>query len=280
LRGAARCDSDARVQRRHRIGTTSFVHPAGWLENARRLAGRVSDLEILLFEPPAPGNAPDAEELAALARLGRDAGLTYSVHTPLDVALGSADEGRRAAGVDAVRRAIALAEPLAPHAVIVHLVAGEREGGPVPEDLAAWRGRAERSLREILASTGLAPDRLCLETLDAGFALAEPVVEALGLSVALDVGHLARDGVAFDDLLARNLARTRVVQWHGTDPSGRDHRSLRHYPRADAVRLLRTLERSGFAGVVTLEVFREADLDESLAVLAELEAELDREERA
>jgi sugar phosphate isomerase/epimerase len=63
------------------------------------------------------------------------------------------------------------------------------------------------------------------------------------------------------------------VQWHGTDPSGRDHRSLRHYPRSAAIELVRALTSAGWSGVVTLEVFREADLDDSLAVLAEIEAE-------
>jgi sugar phosphate isomerase/epimerase len=96
---------------------------------------------------------------------------------------------------------------------------------------------------------GVASATLCLETLAYDFALAEPVVEELGLGVALDVGHLARDGVSFEPVLARNLARARVIHWHGTDPAGRDHRSLRHYPRADAVRLVRALRAAGWAGV-------------------------------
>ncbi len=37
---------------RPRIGTTSFVFPASWAENVRRLAGRVDDVEILVFEHP------------------------------------------------------------------------------------------------------------------------------------------------------------------------------------------------------------------------------------
>jgi sugar phosphate isomerase/epimerase len=260
------------VRARYRIGTTSFVHPAGWLENARRLADRVRDVEILLFEAPAPGS-PAPEEIAGLARLAAGTGLTYTLHTPLAVSVASEDEARRAAGVAAIVRAVEVAAPLAPHAVVAHLYLGEGEGGPRPRDLHAWRRRAESSLGEIVRATGLAPDRLCLETLDYDFALAEPVVEALGLSVALDAGHLARDGVPFDAVLARNLARTRVIQWHGTEPGGRDHRSLRHHPRADAVRLVRTLVAAGWDGVLTLEVFRAADLDDSLAVLAELEAE-------
>jgi hypothetical protein len=47
-----------------RIGTTSFVYPARWLANVERLAGRVDDVEILLFE--LAGDAPGPDELAAL----------------------------------------------------------------------------------------------------------------------------------------------------------------------------------------------------------------------
>ena len=258
----------------YRVGTTSFVYPARWLENVRRLAGRVDDVEILLFDPPTPASLPSRAEIAALARLGRDAGLTYTVHAPIGFALASEEPARRAVAVDAVAQAVRATAPLAPHAVVVHLAPGEQEGDPAPVDADAFRRRAVASLRQVLAATGLAPATICLETLEYDFALAEPVVEELGLSVALDVGHLARDGVPFDAVVARNLARARVVQWHGTDPSGRDHRSLRHYPRADGLRLLRTLRAARFNGVLTLEVFGEQDFEESLAVLAALEEEV------
>ncbi len=257
---------------RYRIGTTSFIHPAGWLENARRLADRVDDVEILLFDPSGPGGLPGADEIDGLARLAREADLTYTVHAPIDVALASEDQARRQASVARVLDAARVTAALAPRALVVHLVLGEREGGPPPADLAAWRRRAAASLEEILAG-GVAREALCLESLEYDFALAEPVLDALGLSAALDVGHLARDGRPLDDVLARNLRRARVVQLHGTEPGGRDHRSIRHYPRADAVRLVRALAAAGWDGVLTLEVFGEADLEDSLACLAEIEAE-------
>ena len=258
----------------YRIGTTSFVYPARWIDNARRLAGRVEDVELLLFDPPTPQSVPAPAELAALAQLRDETGLTYTVHAPIGFALASEDEGRRRVAVEAITYVTRLTAPLAPRAVVVHLAPGEREGDPAPVDADAFRRRAVASLRQVLAATGLAPSTICLETLEYDFALAEPVVEELGLSVALDVGHLARDGVPFDAVVARNLARARVVQWHGTDPSGRDHRSLRHYPRAEGLRLLRTLRAARFTGVLTLEVFGEQDFEESLAVLAALEEEV------
>jgi sugar phosphate isomerase/epimerase len=256
------------VRPRYSIGTTSFVHRASWLENAERLEGRVRDVELLLLD--LDHSVPSPGEIAALADLSRRTGLGFTVHTPLDVALASADEARRRRSAEHVARAVTLSAPLAPRAFVVHLFPGEREGAPPPDS--GWRARAERSIAEILA-TGVDPAAICLESLDDGFAAVEPLLDAFGLSAALDVGHLARDRRPFDALLARNLRRARVVQWHGTEASGRDHRSIRHFPRADAVRLLRALAAAEWAGVLTLEVFSEADLDDSLAVLADLEAE-------
>lgn len=245
-----------------RIGTTSFIYPDRWLANVERLAGRVDDVEILLFEL---AGAPDPAELAALAAWKPRAQLTYTVHTPLDVSLASEDPGRRADAIDRVCQAIALARPLAPEAYIVHVYLGDHERDVEPADRAAWRRRAADSLAAILAR-GVAPAELAIETLDYDFAYLEPVVQDLGLSVAIDLGHLDRDARAERALVERNLHRTRAIQWHGVDPRGRDHRSLAHYPAAKARWVIDVL-RERYRGVVTLEVFREADFEESLAVV-------------
>jgi sugar phosphate isomerase/epimerase len=114
-----------------------------------------------------------------------------------------------------------------------------------------------------------------VELLDYDYQCIEPVVRELGLSVALDVGHLVRDGLDELGALARLLPLTRIVQWHGTDPNDRDHRSLEHYPRTRALGLLAALRAADYRGVLTLEVFRAADLESSRRVLASLLAELD-----
>lgn len=252
-----------------RVGATSFVYADGWLANVERLAGRVRDVEILFFEVNDPGCLPTAAELKGLALWKVRGDLTYTLHTPLDASLASEDETRRRGGVEKVCRAINAARPLNPHSYVVHVYLGDREHDRPPSDLKAWRLRATRSLEEIIAS-GIGPETLCVESIDYDFALVEPVIEALGLSVALDVGHLHRDGRLQEDVIARNLHRTRVIQWHGTDPTGRDHRSLSFFPTDRARLLVDMLLSAGFAGVLTLEVFREDDFEESLAILGSL----------
>ncbi len=259
--------------RAFRVGATSWVWPERALVNVQRLAGAVEDVELLLFDVDDPRGLPVAGEIAALSALARRSGLSFTVHTPLDAALGSEDERRRAGGVARVARAIALGAPLEPRGFPVHAYLGEHEGAPPPADLAAWRRRLTHSFEQICERTGIAPALLCVECLDYDLALLAPVIEALGLSVALDVGHLGRDGRDVDAALERWLPRTRIVQWHGTDPAERDHRSLAHWPRPSGVRLVRRLLEARWDGVLTLEVFRPEHLAESLGWLGGVLAE-------
>lgn len=246
-----------------RIGTTSFIWRDHMLPNVERLAPLVDDVELLLFS--VDEDLPPAEDVAQLQRLRHEHGLSYTVHTPLDASLASADETRRSLGVDQVRRAIDWGRPLAPLGFTVHVYLGDREHDPSPPpDLDGWRARALRSLETLLAED--VP--LCVECIDYDFELIAPVVRALDLSVALDVGHLLRDGRALDPMLDAWLPRARIVQLHGTRPDGRDHVSLAHAPPAAVARLLATLAARRWAGVLTLEVFDENDLTESLRLLS------------
>jgi sugar phosphate isomerase/epimerase len=240
-----------------RIGTTSCIWHDYMLPNVEKLAPLVDDVELLLFD--VERDVPGAEEVSQLVRLKHEHALSYTLHTPLDASLASADDARRALGVDKVRRAIEWARPLEPlgHTVHVYLGDGERDAAP-PADLDAWRDRARRSLETLLAD--LPARALCVECIDYDFALIAPVVRALDLSVALDVGHLMRDG--------RGL-RAAVEEWlPGTRPDGRDHKSLTFAPRAELEWLLGTLAERQFGGVLTLEVFDAADLETSLALVA------------
>jgi sugar phosphate isomerase/epimerase len=249
-----------------RLGATSFVYRDHVVPNVEKLASRVDDIEILLFD--VDEDLPSPADVARLAALKHEHRLSYTVHTPLDASLASADENLRVRSVDKVRRALDWARPLEPLACPVHVYFGDREHDESPpRDLDAWRHRATRSLQTLVAD-GHAPRTLAVELIDYDYAHIFPVVDTLGLSIALDVGHLIRDGHGLDDALDRYLARASIIQWHGTSPGpgGRDHRSLRHVPPNVSESLIRRLLRDRFAGVVTLEVFSEADFEESLVI--------------
>lgn len=252
--------------RSFRIGATSFIYPAGWLANVERLAGRVEDIELLFFDTRGTAGLPDAGEWAGLRTQRLAHGHSYSVHTPLSASLASEDEARRRAGVAEVLRVIEASRVVDPSHFVVHVYLGDHEQDERPGDLAAFRARGARSLAELIEA-GVSPAMLCVEYLDYDLDLFAPVLEQLGVQVALDIGHLARDRRDLRAIVARYLPRTRLIQWHGTAPDGRDHRGLEHFPASDARWLLETLLRERYSGVLTLEVFREADFERSLELV-------------
>jgi sugar phosphate isomerase/epimerase len=246
-----------------RLGTTSFVVPAGYVGNVKFVAGHVDDVELLFFESHDQGPLPPSEEIDELRRVAHDHHLSYTVHLPLDIALGAADHALRRRSVQRCLRVIELTASLKPHSYVVHF-----HPAPAQGDLPAWRAALHLSVQELL-SAGIEPRRLCVETLDYPAAWFEDVVACHGLSLCLDVGHLflTRPGQPLPS--EAGGAPWRVVHVHGVR-GGRDHRSL---AEADSVQraalepVFRRLLEVPREAVVTIEVFALAALLESLPVL-------------
>jgi len=242
------------VPRQHsfRVGVTSYVYPADILPNVERLAGRVDDVELVLFESEETANLPSPVVVARLAELGRQYNLTYTVHFPTDRKLGSTDASERAAHVAQMRRIITLLAPLPVHGYILHLE------GVGPDDSAArvatWQRDVAAELPRLLEGAP-PPAMFCVESLSYPFEWCAPLLDAFGLSVCADVGHVWRCGGDVPEFLRTWLPRARVIHLHG-ERDGRDHLPLTELAPG---RLEKFLEAArGFSGVVTLEVFEYA----------------------
>ncbi len=248
-----------------RLGTTSYVIPADIKTNVEILAGKVDDVELLFFESHKVADLPDKETILFLQSVARRADLSYTVHLPLDCRLGHPDKEERERSLDKCRRITDRVGPLEPFAYVLHLGNDRSEGHPVG-DVPAWQDRLLEAL-QILLLEGVDPSRLCIENLDYPFALAAPVVEALGLSVCLDVGHVIAGGYPLDDYLDSYLHRARVVHLHGVR-DGRDHQTVSFLAREVLKQLYFRLSRDrSLQRVVTLEVFDEANLMDSIATM-------------
>jgi sugar phosphate isomerase/epimerase len=249
-----------------RIGTTSYIIPADILPNVEYLAPFVDDVELVLFETDEYGsNLPDATLCTRLADLSRAYALTYTVHLPLDLRLGDgADESH--VSLRKARRVIEATRALEPYAYVLHLDGRALLEGTSPAGLAQWQANARRAL-EILCGWAGEPGRVCVENIERwdpeAFA---PLVTALGVGRTIDIGHLWLQGVDPLIHLARWIERTRVIHLHGI--GDRDHQSLAHARAAQLDPVVRFLAQR-FDGVLTLEVFNQADLEESLRVLHE-----------
>ncbi len=232
-----------------RLGTTSYIYPADMLDNVRRLAGTVDDIELVIFESPSFGeNYPDKTVVKELREIASAHDLTYTVHLPLDLKL-----AEQRPFLDAAFRVMGSTGELEPHGFIVHLDGTAEAGTPAMD---RW---VENSIKilECMAIEAGGADKLCVENLDdQSPAMLDRLLEHIPVSCCVDVGHLWKQELDPLPSLAAWLDRTRVVHLHGVGT--RDHKglSLMRPSRLDpVVRLLS--ER--FQGVLTFEVFSERD---------------------
>jgi sugar phosphate isomerase/epimerase len=260
-----------------RIGATSYVIEAGLVDNAAFLAPYVQDVQLVLFDlPDGPSNLPDEGTTNRLAEIGAQRDLSYTVHLIEDLQSGSSEQ---CSPVDelhpSLRSAYEVIErtrTLAPWAWVAHLNGQEARASQFNLDvLREWWRQAGEAVRQVSAWTGNAK-RLAIENLE-GYPvdLVTPVVEQVQAGRCVDVGHLWLDGRDPTLHLRAAWRRLRVVHLHGVsdDPNqtARDHRSLALMPPSAVDSVVHLLLRNRYSGVVTLEVFGEADFWSSLEAL-------------
>ena len=220
----------------------------------------------------------DRRFFTAVAGLQQGLGFVCTVHLPfLWVDASSLNEAVRQTSADCLCRAIELIQPVDVSTYVLHLwglttaqiAALLREPAQRQAALGGIVAQARRSLSQLCEI--LDPGDLCVENLeDPLFDLMLPLLEECGVSICLDVGHLAWRGDSELDFLARHGDRIREVHLHdavAASPDGsagfRDHLPLGR-GETDYVAFLRKLEGSEYGGTVILENETKADLEESL----------------
>lgn len=254
-----------------RLGTTSYILPDDILPNAKFLAGLVKDIELVLFEvEDGPSNFPSGEVIDDLAEIAEKSDLTYTVHLPLDLRLGSEGE-ELSASLNKARRVIEATLPLDPWAFVLHLDAKEYRGlapgqalDPSPE-LKRWQDQAVKAL-DIAAGWAGGPEKLAVENLE-GYPpdFLGPILSHIPVSRCVDIGHLWLDGHDPFPYLEEAFTRTRVIHWHGI--GSRDHQSLGAMAPGQISGVVEWLMAKPYRGVVTLEIFSQADLEGSLGAI-------------
>jgi sugar phosphate isomerase/epimerase len=212
------------------------------------------DVELVIFECDEYGsNLPDKDTIDELIRLGAKYDMTYTIHLPLDLRLADDDPQ-----IEKAVRVIRCTEPLSPHGFIVHLDGAQ---GGEALSLPRWTMNCLRSL-EVLIEEVADAEMLCAENLDdQSPERLDSVMDRIGVSCCVDVGHLWKQGLDPLPCLDRWLPRARVIHLHGVGT--RDHKRLSLIPQGKLDEVVGRLHGS-FKGVVTLEVFDQNDLDESL----------------
>lgn len=243
-----------------KICTTSFIYPAGYVENIRRLGPFLDEIELVLFES-ARQNLPKQDEIKEIRGLAEAFDLTFNVHLPLDIHMGSPERSKRHFALETIGHIVELTAPLSPSSYTLHLPYGET--GIDPEKIKTWQDHAYQSMESLLA-TGIAPESILIENLDYPFEWTEKILNDLHLWVCVDIGHLLVHGHDVKTAFNRYGPRISVIHLHGVENS-RDHLSLDRLTPEKMEMILRILMQ--FRGVVSLEVFSFDRLKSSLSFL-------------
>jgi sugar phosphate isomerase/epimerase len=214
----------------------------------------------------------------AVAELQQELGFVCTVHLPfLWVDLCSLHEPIRRASVVCLQRCIELVEPVEVSTYVVHLwgftttqIAAQLQHPAQRQAiLAGLINQGRRSLEPLLEV--LDPADVCVENLeDSVFEFALPLVEEMGTSICLDVGHLAWQNGDPLGFLAKHGDRVREVHLHDAVRAGtggyartRDHMALGQGD-VDYYAFLTKLEEISSGEAVILELNTREELEESL----------------
>jgi sugar phosphate isomerase/epimerase len=250
-----------------RLGTSSYIIPADILPNAHYLAGKVRDIELILFEvDDGPNNLPSADVIEELIQIASQSDLTYTVHLPLDLKLGE-DGSEQDQSLVKARRVIDCTRGLDPWAYVLHLDGKSVRTSTDAEQIRHWQDQSVRALEIVSAWAGGA-EKLAVENLETyPLDFIQPILDRTPVSRCVDIGHLWLDGHDPIPYLQAALTRTRVIHIHGI--AERDHRSLAFMPREKVQAVWDELLRANYQGVLTLEIFSEEDFSSSLRMIEE-----------
>jgi sugar phosphate isomerase/epimerase len=251
-----------------RLGTTSYIIPADILPNAHYLAGKVRDIELILFEvDDGPNNLPAPEVIDELSQIASQHDLTFTVHLPLDLKLGDDGSAQDQSLVKA-KRVIDCTRGLNPWAYVLHLDGKAVRTSTDTEVIRQWQDNSVRAL-EIVSEWVGGADKLAVENLETyPLDFIQPVLDRIPVSRCVDIGHLWLDGHDPIPYLQAALPRARVIHIHGL--AERDHRSLAFMPQEKVRAVWDELIRAKYAGVLTLEIFSEDDFISSMEVIERL----------
>lgn len=249
-----------------RLGTTSYIIPDDILPNVRYLAGKVQDIELVLFDVDEYCNIPDEAQAAELNRLAKENGLSYTVHLPLNLNFSDND---RDISIEKAMKVIDGTRMLDPLAYVCHLECKDIPGTEGAE-LRSWQEQRTRAVNALSAESGIRT-AFAIENLETyPIEWNEPVIRSCSTHACLDIGHLflqKRDPVP---VMRKWLPRTSVVHLHGVGT--RDHQSLIHMPIELIQTVIDEFFFADYRGVVTLEIFNEADFQSSLEIVKDCAA--------
>lgn len=252
-----------------RIGATSFVLPADVSENVAFLAERVDDIQLLFFESASKAALPHKVNISHLKNVASEHNVTYTVHLPTDLSLGSSKQVLRDEAVVEILRLMDELASLAPQAFDLHL---NLESGL---EQAVWLENLHKSFSYLAGALGSERSRIAVENIDYPFSSVRSLVLEHGFSLCLDIGHALRYGEVAD-LLIQDIPLAQHIHFHGVE-GGSDHQEISSSHEDLSRALGNALVVEKFTGVLTVEVYSQKILEKSLKELARVWKEFEHQ---
>jgi sugar phosphate isomerase/epimerase len=258
----------------YKIGASSMVFGHDLVENARLLAGIVNHVEIILFHTPTLNNLPSREEIRRLSEIRQQHSITYSVHLPASLEIGSLCPQRRKDSVRLASEICLQTAELNPVYYILHIPFSPPTLVPIPglyfrsNDSKKWEHWIKRSLDSLAFLQNVIPQstRLLIENINYSPSLLKPFIKSGFCNLCLDIGHLILGGESVSDILEDNFSVIREIHIHGVK-GYEDHLCVSRLPDPILRQCFECLKSKVFSGIVNLEVFTPDHLNGSIAVL-------------
>ncbi len=243
-----------------KVGSTSYVWPAGYLDNSQKLSKIFSVVQLLILETleTYPIDEPEINGLREL----RENGLDFVLHLPVPSNLAD----KNVNPVEPIIKIIETFRTLDVSLLVLHIEAGEED---CDLKLAAQR------ITEICQRTKTDPAKICVENLHAPFAPVWDAVAGTGVSICFDAGHILYAGGNPFSFIEKYGERIRMTHIHGVDEKKnglkiRDHRPLSSMEPGLLKKIFDKLRSVKFDGPVIIENYSVAEMVESLRVLSSL----------
>jgi len=209
-----------------RIGTTSFIYPAGYAQNVAMLGPFLDEIELLFYESVHENSLPSADEIQELKNLADGLNLSFNIHLPIDIFLGDPNPSVRMHGVDTLKRIFERTRPLSPTTNTLHLV--QRENISREDSFKKWHDSIRWSMERLIGKDIHGRD-LSVENLFYPFDMVEAVIHEFHLSVCLDIGHLVMVDADIEKAFDSWPEKTAIVHLHGVK-NQQDHLAFDQLP--------------------------------------------------
>jgi sugar phosphate isomerase/epimerase len=239
-------------------------------ENVHFLSSLVDDVQLLFFESRVNSKLENPFDIGLLERLAGEQNLSYTVHLPIDLHLGSPFRRRRDEAIAEIIDLMMKLAPLAPSCFDLHLL---RE---LDMDESQWLDCLNNSLSKLADRLGTERGKIAIENIDYPFQSVRSLALDHGFSLCLDFGHGLRYGEDLEQML-NDIPRAVHVHYHGV-ADGQDHLAVDSRQDEMSVGLAEKMSDHCFSGVVTLEVYSMGRLHESCRALAKAWKEYERKE--